>query len=185
MRALLGPIAAAALVVPMLTTSNAAAQKKHHHAHHEDGPRFRGAIALAGGGWFLSGVTAGLVGLEGRLGVQINNMIGVYAQPEFSLGKGNFNSGIYSLTGTAGTSAVVDFTFLDQIFVGAGGGGGYVGNAPGGMLHIRAGGYPVFTRAENGIRRKGLMIGIDFRTYFLKGYGAVLSPMLAIGYEAY
>lgn len=183
MRALLGPIAAAALLVPALWTSNAAAQHKHHHE--EDGLRFRGGIALEGGGWFLSGISAGLVGLEGRLGAQINNMIGVYAQPEFSLGKGSFGTGLSSITGTAGASALVDFTFLDRIFVAAGGGGGYVGNAPGAMIHFRAGGYPVFARSGHHGRRKGLMIGLDMRVYVLKGYGAVMSPMLGIGYEAY
>lgn len=179
MRALLGPIAAAALLVPTLWSGNAAAQQ-----HGEDSPRFRGGIALEGGGWFVSGYSAGLVGVEGRLGVQLNNMIGIYAQPEFSLGAGKV-AGVAGITGTLGSSAVVDFTFLDQIFVGAGGGGGYIGNAPGGMLHIRAGGYPVFAHGAHGGRRKGLMVGLDFRTYFIRGFGAVLSPMLGIGYEAF
>jgi hypothetical protein len=180
MRALLGPIAAAALLVPSLWTTNAAAQ----HHHEEDGPRFRGGVALEGGGWFISGYSAGLVGVEGRLGAQINNMIGVYAQPEFSLGAGKV-AGVAGITGTAGASALVDFTFLNQIFVAAGGGGGYIGNAPGAMVHLRAGGYPVFTHGAHSGRRKGLMIGLDMRIYVISGYGAVMSPMLGIGYEAY
>lgn len=183
MRALLGPIAAAALVVPMLIAGNAFADK-HHHAHHEeDGPRFRGGIALEGGGIFVSGYGIGLGGVEGRLGVQINNLIGVYAQPAINFGGGKYG-GVTGITGSAGGTAVVDFTFLNQIFVGAGGGGAIIGSLPGGQLHIRAGGYPVFTHGANGIRRKGLMIGLDLRVWFVSG-GTLVSPMLGVGYEAF
>lgn len=185
MRALLGPIAAAALLVPALWTSPAAAQHKRHHE--EDGPRFRGGVALEGGGIFISGYGLGLVGVEGRLGVQINNMIGVYAQPEFSLGGGKYGTGT-GFTGTAGSTAVVDFTFLNRFFVGVGGGAAIIQSAAAGEFHFRAGGYPVFTHGLNGVRRKGLMVGLDLRVYPLLGVyrgTTLMSPMLAIGYEAY
>jgi len=81
-------------------------------------------------------------------------------------------------------SAVVDFTFLDQIFVGAGGGGIILQSVPAGELHIRAGGYPVFTHGLDGLRRKGLMLGLDMRIFFAGG-ATVMNPMLSVGYEAY
>jgi len=145
--------------------------------------RFRGGVALEGGGLFVSGFSAGLGGIQGRLGVQINDMIGVYAQPELSFGAGKVGSAT-GFTGTASGTGVVDFTFLDQLFVGVGGGAAVLGSLTGGELQFRVGGYPVFTRGANGIRRKGLMVGVDMRVYFVTG-ATVLSPMLGIGYEAF
>jgi hypothetical protein len=160
-----------------LTAATASAQEA------PDGPRFRGGVALDGGGLFISGYAFGLVGVDGHLGVQINNLIGVYAQPYFSVGGGSI-SGATGITGTAGVNAMVDFTFIDQIFVGAGGGGGLVGSAAAGQLHLRVGGYPIMRRGDNGIRRRGLMIGADVSVHFIEGF-VLMQPMLSIGYEAY
>jgi hypothetical protein len=160
-----------------LWTSAASAQEA------PDGPRFRGGISAGAGGLFISGYTFGLGGIDGRLGVQINNLIGLYAQPYLSFGGGNI-SGATGLTGTAGALVMVDFTLIDQIFVGAGGGGGLVGAAGDGQLHLRVGGYPIMRRGDNGIRRRGLMIGADLSVHFVDGL-KLLQPMLAIGYEAY
>jgi hypothetical protein len=148
-----------------------------------DGPRFRGGVSVGGGGLFISGYTFGMGGVDGRLGVQINNLIGVYAQPYLSGGGGSI-SGATGATGTAGVNLLVDFTFIDQIFVGAGGGGGLVGDAAAGQLHLRFGGYPLMKRGDNGIRRKGLMIGADLSVHFVDGL-KLMQPMFSIGYEAY
>jgi hypothetical protein len=169
-------------VVPFVTAF--ALNASTASAQEADGPRFRGGISAGGGGLFFSGYTFGLGGIDGRLGVQINNLLGVYAQPYVSFGSGNI-SGATGLTGTAGTNLMVDFTFIDQIFVGAGGGGGIIGTGvPAGQLHLRAGGYPLMRRGDNGIRRRGLMLGADMSVHFASGV-KLLQPMLSIGYEAY
>jgi hypothetical protein len=170
----------AALAAGCLTAATASAQEP-------DGARFRGGISVGGGGLFVSGFSAGLGGIDGRMGAQINNLIGVYAQPHISFGAGKVGNAT-GFTGEATGDAVVDFTFLNQIFVGAGGGGGIIGSLPGANVLLRFGGYPVFTHGENHIRRKGLMLGADMRMYFfsVNGGGAqVLQAMASIGYEAF
>ena len=149
----------------------------------EDGVRFRGGVSGGGGGLFLEGYTMGLGGFDGRMGVQINDLIGVYAQPQVGVYGGDLG-GFGGIGGLAGASVVVDFTFIDQIFVGVGGGGAILNDPFAGELHIRAGGYPLMGYGEDGVRRKGLMIGADLRMFFLEGY-VLLSPTASIGYEAF
>lgn len=175
--------AVAALGVP----DEAAAQEGAAPAadEDEDGVRFRGGVSIGAGALLVSGFTAGMGGVDGRIGVQINDLLGIYAQPHLSFGAGELGS-TTGFTGAAGTSAVVDFTFVDQVFVGAGGGFTYLGAIPdpGGTLLFRVGGYPLMGEGENGIRRKGLMLGADVRVYFLGGE-TLLQPMGTIGYEAF
>jgi hypothetical protein len=152
-----------------------------------DGPRFRGGISLDGGGIFVSGYGLGLVGLSGRLGVQINDLIGVYGMPYFSLGGGSVN-GLNAFTGTGGGDAVVDFTFADRFFVGAGGGYGIVGSAGGPEALFRGGFYPLLGRRLHRPGRRGLMIGVNVRPHFLSSAGTsatVLEAMGTIGFEAF
>ena len=147
-----------------------------------DGVRFRGGVSGGGGALIFSGATAGIGGVDGRLGVQIMDLIGIYLQPQMALGVG---SGLFA--GSFGASALVDVTLIDQIFVGAGGGAGLVqfgGTDSGGVLHFRAGGYPLVGSGEDGIRRKGLMLGADLRLHFAAG-AVLVSPMVSIGYEAF
>ena len=148
-----------------------------------DGVRFRGGISLGGGGEFVSGFTAGLGGLDGRLGVQINKLVGVYLQPHFSAGAGSIGS-VSGATATAAATVLADFTFIDRIFVGAGAGYGLVNNPHGAAIHVRFGGYPLMKFSEVAPRRKGLMVGADLRTYFTQ-VGPVVQLMAAVGYEAY
>jgi hypothetical protein len=149
----------------------------------EDGVRFRGGVSGGGGGLFLENYTMGIGGFDGRVGVQINDLIGVYAQPQVGVYGGDLG-GIGGIGGLAGASVVVDFTFLDQIFVGAGGGFAILNNPLAGELHLRAGGYPLMGYGEDGVRRKGLMLSADVRMFFLEGY-VLLSPTASIGYEAF
>ena len=151
-------------------------------AEDKDEPRFRGGISGGGDALILSGNAAGLGGIDGRLGVQIMDLLGVYAQPHLALGYG---SGAFA--GSLGGTVLVDFTFIDRIFVGVGGGGGLVqfgGTEAAGMLHFRAGGYPALGLGDDGIRRKGLMIGADVILHFAAGQ-VLPSPMVSIGYEAF
>lgn len=107
----------------------------------DDGVRFRGGISGGGGALIGAGLTLGMGGLDGRMGVQINDLIGVYAQPQLSIYGGSAGF-IPAIGGIVGGTAVVDFTFIDQIFVGAGGGYALLNNPHGPVVHIRAGGYP-------------------------------------------
>jgi hypothetical protein len=151
----------------------------------KDGVRFRGGVSGGVGAEFVSSATAIMGGVDGRMGVQINDMIGVYAQPHLSFGSfGSGVGGFAALTGTFTGTAVVDFTFLDQIFVGGGAGFGVFNNPTGPVVHLRAGGYPLMGHGENGIRRKGLMLGVDLRLGFITG-ATVVYPMGSIGYEAF
>jgi len=149
----------------------------------KDGVRFRGGISLGGGGEFISGFTAGLGAIDGRLGVQINNLAAVYLQPHVAFGAGSIGS-FSGPTGSAAATVMVDFTFIDRIFVGAGGGFGIVNNPYGAVAQLRFGGYPVIRVAENRPRRKGLMVGADTRIYFTQ-VGPVLELIASVGYEAF
>lgn len=173
-----------------------------------DGARFRGGVDVTFGGLFGSKdavkYTGFAGGVDGHIGVQINDLVGIYAVPHFTFGKVKVevppldqSSGWVVFTGTA----VVDFTFIDQIFVGVGGGGTYQGPTctncqalGGGVLHARFGGYPVIGLGEDGIRRKGLMIGAELFVNFVSQLSApagvdtsiiFIEPMLTIGYEAF
>jgi hypothetical protein len=57
-------------------------------------------------------------------------------------------------------------------------------NPSGFTLHLRAGGYPLMSKAENGSRRTGLMLGIDFRTVFINGATGLLFTG-GLGYESF
>lgn len=149
-----------------------------------DGVRFRGGIAVSGGGTFVAGWKLGMAGLDGRLGVQINDLLGIYVQPHFSIGGGS-RAGVTGLTGFAGGALMADVTLRDRYFAGAGGGVTILNNPVAGELHFRAGAYPIMGYGRDGIRRKGLMLGIDFRTYFAEGGLNVVNVMGSIGYEAY
>ncbi len=50
-----------------------------------DGVRFRGGIQLEGGVLAPPDLALGAIGPQGQLGVQINNLIGVYAVPGFNI----------------------------------------------------------------------------------------------------
>ena len=154
-----------------------------------DYARFRGAIDLTGGGLLVSGVSAGLVGVDARLGVQVNNLLGIYAQPHLSFGAGTYaGPGNTGFTGVAGVSGIVDFTF-DRVFFGGGGGFAYVGSLPFASPEgeIRAGFYPIVSHGRGG-RRRGLVIAADLHILYVPdtvGSIGLLQPMLQIGYEAF
>lgn len=164
-----------------------AAKKRPAEDVHEDkdGVRFRGGISAGGGFMPVArgnvGGAAGVGGVDGRLGVQIMDLLAVYAQPHVAIGSNGFVT-----ASSAGGTVDVELTFIDHIFVGAGGGGGlqqFNETWPCGMLHFRAGGYPYVGYGVDGVRRKGLMIGVDLYVHFAKRI--VPMPMLSIGYEAF
>lgn len=149
----------------------------------KDGVRFRGGVSATAGTMLISNYSGFLAGVDGRLGVQINDLIGVYAVPHLTFGPVSVGSAS-TVIGVISATTVVDATFIDQVFVGAGGGFGIVNNPSGPVLHVRAGGYPLMGYGQNGIRRKGLMVGADMRMYFLSG-ATVMQLMGSVGYEAF
>jgi hypothetical protein len=154
----------------------------------EDGVRFRGGISGgAGAEVVLDCCTAGMGGVDGRLGVQVMDLLGIYAQLHGSFGSfGEIaGSALFGLTGTAAATVLADFTFIDQIFVGAGAGYGVLNNPHGPVVHLRAGGYPYMDFGEDGVRRKGLMLGVDVRVFITTGDLIAVYPMAQIGYEAF
>ena len=176
-------------------------------AREADGARFRGGISGAFGGIFGSSdpisYSGFLGGVDGRMGVQINNLIGVYADPHLSFGSisQTLTLGASEVSASEGwldvaATGVVDVTLVDRFFVGAG--AGVAAHAPtctncnglaGAVLHFRLGGYPIMSRGDDGIRRKGLTIGGDLRVNFLSGTGGysitMIQPMVTLGYEAF
>jgi len=152
-----------------------------------DGPRFRGGISLGGGMEKVSVVSGGMYGLDGRLGLQLNDLLGFYLQPHLSFGSLSGDAGgtgIRGGTGTFSLAALGEATFMDRLFAGAGLGYGVLNNPSGPMFQARAGGYLLTTRGEDGVRRKGLMAGVDLRTIFVTGATGLL-VIASIGYEKY
>lgn len=155
-----------------------------------DGARFR--FGISGGPAFFKikddfGNSASLTygGMDLRFGVQVNDMIGVYAQPVL----GFYNApagGALATGGLLGTVVAADVTLIDHIFVG-GGFGYHIYNNPGGpSLMFRAGAYPLMGRSKEKVRRKGLMLGADVRVTFLgDGLKPILMPSFNLGYEAF
>lgn len=152
----------------------------------KDGVRFRGGIG-GGGGFFVGGqgpisLSGGLGGIDGRLGVQINHFLGVYANPHLAFGGGSNTSGlgVFAMTG------VVDLTLFHRVFLGAGGGGGIFNNPSGGVLQFRAGGYPLQGFGQNGFTRKGLSVAADVRLFFLGGgYSTFVETIFSVGYDVF
>ena len=163
------------------TTAAPAAPEKPTSATGADVPRFRFGIS-AGGGFLAGPVSGGYGGGDLRLGFEVNNLIGVYAQPQLGYyGADGFSIG----GGLVGASAIVDVTLVDRFFVGAGGGYAILNNPSGPELHFRFGGYPVMARSTKGMNRKGLSLAVDLRMFFVDGYDMFVSPTLNIGYEAF
>lgn len=173
----------------------------------DDGPRVRAGLAAAFGGAAQTDDRDGGIlfgGAEGHLGVQIDDLVGVYLAPRYAAGKLGVGGDreVSFITELLGVSAVVDFTLADRFFVGGGGGlAQYQLNCvvcigkvlAGGVLHARLGGYPVVSYDTLGARRFGMMVGAEVRTSFLR-YGledggsvrvTFVEPSLTVGVEAF
>jgi hypothetical protein len=170
-------------------TKSSSAQQVVVVERQADYARLRTGIDLTGGGLFLNGIGVGLVGLDGRLGVQLNNVFALYGQAHFVFGDGTAPAllGVSGGTEVFSLTAVADFTFR-QVFVGFGVGGAYFGYEPYASPEalFRFGFYPLERRHRWG-RRSGLMIGADLHLEYVPhgGGDAYLEPMFLIGWEAF
>lgn len=204
----------AGLLVAMATlaSSGAAAAQEPAQAppaaeEKTDGARFRGGIRGEGGVLVAPdpGEALPAFGVQGHIGAQINDLVGVYWAPSLDIIVGSVG-GV-----NLGSAVLVDFTLDDTIQLGAGpdvgafaaiGGdsnsvSGAGGALYGGRLHFAY--FPVVGDGEDGIRRKGLALGLDvrmlvgdvgFATVSTAGGTAsastfLVAPMAFLGYEAF
>ena len=150
-----------------------------------DGVRFRGAVAFTIGAELVPSVDLSFLmyGVDARLGVQINDLLGIYTALHLSFGKETGGGG---LTGTFAALLMADVTIADMLVLGAGAGYGVFNNPSGPAIGFRAGVYPLQGLGADGIRRKGLVISVESRLAFLgdpNGTGVMI--MGSIGYEAF
>jgi len=184
------------IIVTLLTAAPAVAQEATQVPEaspptQADGGRFRfgidatvGLESVSASGTSISGA---MYGFDLRLGWQFNDLFALYAQPHLSFGSLSSGKQVSSVSGFTGTflgTIMGEVTFLDRFFAGAGVGYGVFNNPSGLALDFKAGGYPLMGRGTNGIRRKGLMLGLDFRTAFLDGATGLL-VMGCVGYESF
>src|SRR6188768_900888 len=133
-----------------------------------DGVRFR--FGVGGGIGFFSAanevgegkVSCTYYGTDLRLGAQINNRFGVYAQPTLGYYSVNGSGGL-GAGGLVGVAVIADATIIDRFFVGAGLGYTVYNNPAGVTPILRVGGYPLMSKSDEKARRKGLMVGVDLR----------------------
>jgi hypothetical protein len=150
----------------------------------EDGGRFRFGVAAGAGSLSADNIDMTYYGVDLRFGWQVNDALGVVATPQLGYYKLDGASALFGSGGLIGTSVDADYTLFDRLFVGAGLGYAILNNPSGTELHLRAGGYPLVSRSDEKIRRKGLMLGIDFRVHFVEGYTFV-APTFNLGYESF
>jgi len=156
-----------------------------------DRGRFRFGINGSGGLERVSAngasASGGMYGLDLRFGWQLNDLLAVYFQPHLSFGSLEADGAGAKVSGFTGTfmgTVLGEATILDRFFVGGGLGYGVFNNPAGFAIDVRAGGYPLMGRSEQGPRRKGLMLGVDFRTVFLEGATGIHFTG-CLGYEAF
>jgi hypothetical protein len=155
-------VSLAALAALLLSTGRASAEQ-------DAGLRVRLGGSLEGGPFIVPGVvTVGLVGFDVHAGVQLNNLVAIYATVggPFVVGKWDGRSAHFSL--------LVDLTFNDTISVSAGPvahdvrahdaeliAEGYIG---GGRLHLAV--CPPSFRVMDHYGRRGFTFGADVRLLF-------------------
>jgi hypothetical protein len=154
-----------------------------------DGGRFR--FGISGGPSFFSvkddfgnKVSLTYGGMDLRFGMQVNDLLGVYAQPVLGFYGAN-SPGVLAAGGLIGAGLVADVTLIDHFFVGGGLGYHVYNNPAGPSLMLRGGAYPLMGRSKEKIRRKGLMLGVDLRVSFLSGLKPIMQPTFNLGYEAF
>jgi hypothetical protein len=208
-RRMLALTALSAGLVTALFAGEASAQVRYPD---RDGGRLRYGVALEGGGLFAPRVVdLGTIGLQGQLGVQFDHLLAVYAAPNIDFVSGWRQEGVQM-----GGALMVDFTLLHVFTVGIGPDiAGFVasggGETSGGILYgarLHLGVNPIVMIDRDGIRRRGLTIGLDFRLVTGGGAGVVrsmppegidpilasrraatadlvASPTITIGYQAF
>jgi hypothetical protein len=149
-----------------------------------DGGRFRFGVAAGAGPLSADGLSLMYYGVDLRFGWQLSDALAIYAQPQLGYYKLDGASALFGSGGLIGTSVLADYTLFDRLFVGGGVGYAILNSPAGAELHLRAGGYPLVSRSDAKVRRRGLMLGVDFRIHFVEGY-TFLAPTFNVGYDAF
>lgn len=192
--------ALSAAFVTALAAGPASAQEVRDQWDRGDRARLRYGAALEGGGLIAPGVVdLGFIGVQGQLGVQLDNVIGIYAAPHIDLVRGHRERGVQ-----IGGAMLVDFTLAHVFTVGVGpdvaafvalGRGELSGGILyGARLHLAVN--PLVEIARDGARRRALTLGFDLRLVSGGAAGAlstrraaadelVASPTFTIGYQAF
>lgn len=173
----------------------------------EDEMRFRWGISGFGGKYFVNETGGGIGGVDARFGAQINRMIGVYGSPILMIGAGAAvksgpSSASTSVSAVAlyGVGALVDFTFVDMVYVAVGpeilrgaaaqaatqastsGAGSSASGEAGTFFGVEARAGLAFGSMKPN-KRKAFTIGLDIHTIFTSKTTFV--PVLALGYDAF
>jgi hypothetical protein len=132
------------------------------------------------------GLSGSLYGMDWRLGAQINNALALYVDTHLSFGTAHIGAAS-GVTGNFAVAAMGEYTILNKVAIGAGGGYGILNNPSGPLAQARVAWYPLSSASTTSARRKGLMVGFDARFYFADAMqvGTVRQFALSIGYEKY
>lgn len=160
--------------------------------------RFRWGINGAGGP-LMGGYSGGAGGVDARFGMQLDSMLGIYAQPTFLVGAGvSADAAGASASGVAlyGLGAMADVTLADLFYAGLGPELllGAIAEAEATTTTTSASGAtgPFFSLAlRTGFafgsvqpnRRKAFTVGLDMHMVFANE--VALMPLVALGYEAF
>lgn len=178
----------------LLLPSTASAQSRHQPV------RVRGGVAAAGGAIVVpdhpGGFAVGTAGVQGEVGIQFLDLVGLYWVPQLDVAAGPNIGGV-----NLSTAAVVDIAPIDEfsvavgpdlgVFAAVGDDGLAAGLTYGARLRLNVN--PYVYVARNG-RRQALTLGIDVR--LMRGAVGVLAdessasdfafqPMLTLGYRAF
>jgi hypothetical protein len=156
-----------------------------------DGARFRFGVS-GGPGFFTAKSEVGsqkvsftYFGTDLRFGAQIQDLIGVYAQPTLGYYSTGNSEGLLGVGGLVGIAVAADVTLADRFFVGGGLGYNIYNNPAGISPLLRLGAYPLVGRSDQKLRRRGLMVGMDLRATKLDGLKTIVMPTFNVGYEAF
>jgi len=164
------------------------------------GARFRWGIWAEGGPYLFSGSSGGAGGVAARFGAHINDSFGVYGQVVGLVGGGaSVSSGSTSASGlvVGGLAAVGELTLADHFFIAVGpelidgtagassasSSSASASAASGAFFSIdaRLGAILGSVRPDH---RGGFSLGVDMHTILTPG-GAVIAPMIGLGYDSY
>ena len=110
-------------------------------------------------------------------------LFAIYGQPHLSFGSLGTTAGGVPISGATGTflgTVLGEVTLIDRLFVGY----GILNNPSGPAIDLRTGGYPLMSKSTKQIGRKGLMLGVDFRSVFVSGATGTLF-MFCLGYDSF
>lgn len=185
------PRVAARLTLLGILTVTSAASAQEGAAEEDHYGRFRWGVSGQVGP-MLGDVSGVVGGVNARLGVQLSELIGIYAQPTSFAGAAfdvSPDDGDASL-GLWGMGALCDFTLNDRLYLAAGpelfvGGVGQTSiEALGGTAFSMIGRAGVYFGKKELMRRSAFQLGLDLHLVFGEGRTLAL-PLLTAGYEAY